>query len=205
MVIFAQITKFYTQMSTVTAQRQKIHPHKLLMWIAIASICMMFGGWTSAFLVRKAQGNWLIFTMPLAFWISTAVVMLSSATMYLSTQAFKKREMPKYKRLISITAFLGVAFMILQFIGFFEMHRAGIILAGNAEGVSGSFIYVISGVHLLHMLGGVIALVIFFIRSNFRNNVKTFSSTGLEILGTYWHFVDVLWIYLFLFFFINQK
>ena len=105
-------------MSTLTAQRQKIHPHKLLMWIAIASICMMFAGWTSAFLVRKAQGNWLIFTMPVAFWISTAVVMISSVTMHFSIAAFKKRNMKQYKTLISITAVLGFLFMVLQFLGF---------------------------------------------------------------------------------------
>lgn len=192
-------------MSTLTAQRQKIHPHKLLMWIAIASICMMFAGWTSAFLVRKAQGNWLIFTMPVAFWISTAVVMISSVTMHFSITAFKKRNMKQYKTLISITAVLGFLFMVLQFLGFYEMHQAGVTLASTAEGVSGSFVYVISGVHLLHMLGGVIALIIVFITVNFRRKTKVYSSTGLEILGTYWHFVDVLWIYLFLFFFINQK
>jgi cytochrome c oxidase subunit 3 len=192
-------------MSTISAQRQKIHPHKLLLWIAIASICMMFGGWTSAFLVRKAQGNWLLFTMPLSFWISTFVVLASSITMHFSVKEFKNRNMAKYKTLISITAILGVLFMVLQFAGFYEMHRAGINLASTAEGVSGSFIYVISGVHLLHMLGGVIALIIVFITVNFRRRTKIYSSTGLEILSTYWHFVDVLWIYLFLFFFINQK
>jgi cytochrome c oxidase subunit 3 len=192
-------------MSTISAQRQKIHPHKLLLWIAIASICMMFGGWTSAFLVRKAQGNWLLFTMPLSFWISTFVVLASSVTMHFSVKEFKNRNMAKYKTLISITAILGVLFMVLQFAGFYEMHRAGINLASTAEGVSGSFIYVISGVHLLHMLGGVIALIIVFITVNFRRRTKIYSSTGLEILSTYWHFVDVLWIYLFLFFFINQQ
>lgn len=192
-------------MSTITTQRQKIHPHKLLMWIAIASICMMFGGWTSAFLVRKAQGNWLLFTMPVSFWISTFVVILSSVTMQFSLQEFKKRNTQRYKRLITVTALLGVVFMALQFIGFYEMHHAGIILNGTAEGVSGSFIYVISGVHLVHMLGGVIALVVYFLMAHFRRQVKVYSSTGLEILSTYWHFVDALWIYLFLFFFINQK
>ena len=192
-------------MATFTAQRQKIHPHKFIMWIAIASICMMFAGWTSAFVVRKAQGNWMIFTLPLSFWISTLVVLTSSLTMHFSIKAFKERNMSRYKSLISLTAVLGVLFMVLQFMGFYEMHKAGISLASNGEGVSGSFIYVISAVHLLHMLGGVIALIIVFATVNFRKRTKIYSSTSLEILGTYWHFVDVLWIYLFLFFFFNQK
>ncbi len=192
-------------MSTLTAQRQKIHPHKLLLWIAIASICMMFAGWTSAFLVRKAQGNWLLFSLPTAFWVSTAVILASSVTMHLSIKEFKKRNMGLYKKLISVTAILGVLFMVLQFWGFYEMHGQGVTLASNGEGISGSFIYVISGVHILHMLGGVIALVIVFFVVNFRKRTKVYSSNGLEILGTYWHFVDVLWIYLFLFFLFNQK
>jgi cytochrome c oxidase subunit 3 len=192
-------------MSTISTQNQKIHPHKLLMWIGIASICMMFAGWTSAFLVRKAQGNWLLFSMPTSFWISTGVVILSSFTMFLAIKEFKKSNFTKFKLLFNTTTLLGIAFMVLQFMGFAEMHQAGLNLASSAEGVSGSFIYVISSVHILHMLGGVIAMIImnFVIKYRIKNN--NLSSNGLEILGTYWHFVDVLWIYLFLFFLINQK
>jgi cytochrome c oxidase subunit 3 len=192
-------------MSTISTQNQKIHPHKLLMWIGIASICMMFAGWTSAFLVRKAQGNWLLFSMPTSFWISTGVVILSSFTMFLAIKEFKKSNFTKFKLLFNTTTLLGIAFMVLQFMGFAEMHQAGLNLASSAEGVSGSFIYVISSVHILHMLGGVIAMIImnFVIKYSIKNN--NLSSNGLEILGTYWHFVDVLWIYLFLFFLINQK
>jgi cytochrome c oxidase subunit 3 len=155
--------------------------------------------------VRKAQGNWLLFSLPTAFWVSTAVILASSVTMHLSIREFKKRNMGLYKKLISVTAILGVLFMLLQFWGFYEMHGQGVTLASNGEGISGSFIYVISGVHILHMLGGVIALVIVFFVVNFRKRTKVYSSNGLEILGTYWHFVDVLWIYLFLFFLFNQK
>ena len=192
-------------MSTISTENKKIHPHKLLMWIGIASICMMFAGWTSAFLVRKAQGNWLLFSMPTSFWISTGVVILSSFTMFLAIKEFKKSNFTKFKLLFNTTTLLGIAFMVLQFMGFAEMHQAGLNLASSAEGVSGSFIYVISSVHILHMLGGVIAMIImnFVIKYRIKNN--NLSSNGLEILGTYWHFVDVLWIYLFLFFLINQK
>jgi cytochrome c oxidase subunit 3 len=192
-------------MNTVSNQRQRIHPHKLLMWVAIASLCMMFGGWTSAFLVRKAQGNWLLFTMPTAFWVSSVVVILSSLTMILTIKAFKSRDMARYRMLFGVTTFLGVAFMALQFWGFYEMHAAGINLSSTAEGVSGSFIYVISFVHLAHMLGGVIAMVVYYLIMRFRRTKKVYSATGLEILGTYWHFVDILWLYLFVFFYINQK
>ena len=191
-------------MNTVSAQRQKIHPHKLLLWIAICSICMMFAGWTSAFLVRKAQGNWLLFPMPWSFWISTIVILTSSVTMHLTLRAFTQRNMKLYKAMLASTTFLGVAFMLLQLYGFYQLGQSGITLASNGDGVSGSFIYVISSVHILHMLGGVIALVVMYLVVNFSKKTKIYSSTGLEILSTYWHFVDVLWIYLFLFFLLNQ-
>jgi cytochrome c oxidase subunit 3 len=192
-------------MNTVSAQRQKIHPHKLLLWIAICSICMMFAGWTSAFLVRKAQGNWLLFPMPWSFWISTIVILTSSVTMHLTLRSFTQRNMKLYKAMLASTTFLGVAFMLLQLYGFYQLGQSGITLASNGDGVSGSFIYVISSVHILHMLGGVIALVVMYLVVNFSKKTKIYSSTGLEILSTYWHFVDVLWIYLFLFFLLNQK
>ncbi len=192
-------------MDTVIAQRQKIHPHKLLLWIAICSICMMFAGWTSAFLVRKAQGNWLLFPMPWSFWVSTVVILASSVTMHLTLRSFTKRNMKSYKAMLSLTTALGVAFMFLQFYGFYQLGQSGITLASNGDGVSGSFIYVISSVHILHMLAGVIALVVMYLVVNFSKKTKIYSSTGLEILSTYWHFVDVLWIYLFLFFLFNQK
>ncbi len=192
-------------MNTVSAQRKKIHPHKLLLWIAICSICMMFAGWTSAFLVRKAQGNWLLFPMPWSFWISTIVILTSSVTMHLTLRSFTQRNMKLYKAMLASTTFLGVAFMLLQLYGFYQLGQSGITLASNGDGVSGSFIYVISSVHILHMLGGVIALVVMYLVVNFSKKTKIYSSTGLEILSTYWHFVDVLWIYLFLFFLLNQK
>jgi cytochrome c oxidase subunit 3 len=192
-------------MNTVSAQRQKIHPHKLLLWIAICSICMMFAGWTSAFLVRKAQGNWLLFQMPWSFWVSTIVILTSSVTMHLTLRSFTQRNMKLYKAMLASTTFLGVAFMLLQLYGFYQLGQSGITLASNGDGVSGSFIYVISSVHILHMLGGVIALVVMYLVVNFSKKTKIYSSTGLEILSTYWHFVDVLWIYLFLFFLLNQK
>ncbi len=188
----------------LTPQQQKIHPHKMLMWIGIGSIIMMFAGWTSAFIVRKAQGNWMLINLPTAFWISTAVIIMSSITMVWSIYAFKKRSMLLYQFLTAVTAVLGVVFLLLQIDGFKYMMQHGILLDSKGDSVSGSYIYVISGIHMLHMLGGVIALIGVFLRANFSKKTRTYSSTGLEIVGIYWHFVDILWVYLFLFFLYNQ-
>lgn len=170
------------------------------MWVAISSIIMMFAGLTSAYIVRQSQGHWVYYKLPVIFYISTLFIILSSATMFLGVKAFKNRAMPRFKAMITLTLLLGIAFGISQYIGFQQLYAGGVKLDGNP---SESFIFIISGLHLLHIAGGIIALLIVFFRA-FRTNVKVYNATGLEIMATYWHFVDVLWIYLFIFFLANQ-
>jgi cytochrome c oxidase subunit 3 len=184
----------------LTAQRKKIHPQKFAMYLAMASITMMFAGFTSAYMVREAQSNWLHYRLPFIFWPSTFIIIISSVTMALSVKTFKKRKMRQFKVLISITTVLGVLFGILQVTGFQQLYAQGIKLNGN---VSGSFFFIITGMHLLHITGGIIALLIVFFRA-FRTRIKVYNATGIEIVASYWHFVDALWIYLFVFFLANQ-
>jgi len=198
-----------------TDQRKKIHPHKFALWVAMGSIAMMFAGLTSAYVVKQAAGNWRTYQLPMVFWVSTLVIILSSVTIALGLRAFRQRQMPRYKMLISLTLVLGLAFAGLQYLGFYQLatQPQPLILNGEEQGrlapvtVSGnpaeSFLYAIAGVHLLHILGGVVALAIVFFRA-FRKRVKVYNTTGLEIVAGYWHFVDVLWIYLFVFFLANQ-
>lgn len=182
------------------AERRKIHPHKFALWVAMGSISMMFAGLTSAYIVREAQGNWVYYKLPFIFWVSTAVILLSSVTIQMGVRAFKNREMPKYRNLISLTLVLGLLFGLLQYIGFRQLYANNIRVDGNP---SESFLFIITGLHLLHILGGVIALLIVFFRA-FRTRIKVYNATGLEVVASYWHFVDVLWIYLFVFFLANQ-
>ncbi len=183
-----------------TTQRKKIHPHKFALWVAMASITMMFAGLTSAYIVRQAQGNWRLYDLPIVFTISTGVILLSSITIIMGLKAFKKRAMPQFKTLITITLILGILFMYLQYLGFTQLYTSGIRVDGNP---SESFLFIIAGLHLLHIAGGVIALLFVFFRA-FRTRVKVYNTTGLEIVASYWHFVDILWIYLFVFFLVNK-
>jgi cytochrome c oxidase subunit 3 len=183
-----------------TKERKKIHPHKFAMWMAMGSITMMFAGLTSAYIVRQAQGNWVLYKLPPIFWISTLSILLSSVTMFLSVKTFKNREMIKYRRWVLLTLVLGVLFGVFQYIGFKTLYAENIRLDGNP---SESFLFIIAGLHLAHILGGIVALLFVFLRS-FRTRVKVYNATGLEIVASYWHFVDVLWIYLFVFFLANQ-
>lgn len=182
-----------------STQRKKIHPKKFAMWIAIGSIIMMFGGLTSGYIVRRSQGNWETFRLPLAFYISTAVILVSSLTLHMALRSFRQRRMPLHRSLVTLTFLLGIAFTLLQYFGFKDLYYQ---MKWN-NNVSFQYLIVIVLVHALHILGGVAALLILWLRT-YSRKVKTYSSTGLEIASTYWHFVDLLWIYLFIFFIMNR-
>jgi cytochrome c oxidase subunit III len=176
-------------------QRKKIHPHKFTLWVAIASILMMFAGFTSAYIIRRNQANWLEFDLPLAFWYSTAVIIASSASIWLAQKKFKARDMAAYRRLLTVTVVLGILFVALQVLGFSQLAKAGITFRKNA---SIDFLYPIIGLHALHVIGGVVALLVMFARA-YRKGVKTYDSAPVEVMATYWHFVDFLWLYLLVF------
>ncbi len=196
-----------------TVQSRKIHPHKFALWLGMGSIAMMFAGLTSAYIVRQSQGNWRMFHMPVVFWISTAVILLSSLTVFLGVRAFKERRMARYRLLITTTLGLGLLFGGLQCLGFWQLYHIPQATLLNGEQlvetirVSGnpseSFLFIITGLHLAHILGGIIALLLVFIMA-YRKRVKVYNATGLEIVAAYWHFVDILWLYLFIFFLVNQ-
>ncbi len=187
-------------MATVSEQqRKRLHPHKFMLWIGMASIVMMFAGFTSAYIVKRNQSNWLEFGLPNYFWVSTGVILVSSLTIHLAMLAFKDRNMSRYRTLITITAFLGVLFTVLQWLGFMSLENAGVKLIGNNSNPAGSFVGVITGVHMLHVIGGVVVLLVMFFKA-FSNRQKNYSTVPIEMASTYWHFVDAIWIYLFVFF-----
>jgi cytochrome c oxidase subunit III len=177
----------------------RFHPLKFAMWLAMASIIMLFAALTSAYIVRKAQGNWVEFRLPSIFWINTVIILISSVTMQWAANAFKKYRQNAYRLWLVVTFMLGTAFLVGQYIGWLQLDEGGIHLKGNP---SGSFVYVISGVHAAHILGGVLILFVSVIRAFFvKFNPNRL--VNVQIMSTYWHFVDVLWIYLFIFFQIN--
>ncbi len=177
---------------------KKIHPYKFTLWVALGSIVMMFAGFTSAYIVKRNQANWQGYDLPLIFYYSTAVIILSSLTMHMAVRNFKLYKMQQYRQLLVVTGLLGIAFMVMQWIGFTTLQNNGIKLIGPGSNVSGSFLAVIAGVHMAHVLGGVIALALMFRRA-FSQKSRSYSRVGIEVMATYWHFVDILWIYLFIF------
>jgi cytochrome c oxidase subunit III len=185
-----------SQNSPLGDRGKKIHPHKFTMWVAIGSMLMMFAGLTSAFIVKSNQAGWKTINVPGVFWISTAVIIVSSITVQMALRSFKQREMNQYRFLTGLTLLLGAAFVVLQWIGFQELWEQKITFKGSG---AGQFLYVIFGLHAIHVIGGIIALIIMFIKA-FVGRVKLYSSVPVEVMATYWHFVDILWLYLLVFF-----
>ncbi len=176
-------------------QKNRIHPHKFTLWIGLAGIVMMFAGLTSAYIVKRNLTNWISFDLPAIFWYSTAVIICSSLTLILSRHSFRERKMKQYKLRLAITLLLGIAFVGMQYIGFGQLWSKGITLTRN---VSFSFLYIIVGLHALHVIAGVIALIIILIKA-YSVRKKNYDPITIDMMNTYWHFVDILWIYLLFF------
>ena len=188
--------------SIVLNKRNKIHPQKFALWAAMASITMMFGAFTSAYIVKQAAGNWLEFSMPVAFYFSTVLLILSSLFLHRSFTGFKQVKERQYKVFLSLAFILGLSFVVLQYVGWLELYRMGVDLKGN---VSGSFFYLLSGIHALHVLGGLAALSVAMLHAftlPFRVTGKRIHRFDLVI--NYWHFMDILWIYLFFFLLLSK-
>lgn len=181
-----------------TFKRNKIHPKKFALIVACGSMMMMFAAFTSAYIVRQAAGNWLEFRLPDVFLMSTVVILLSSLTLHSSYLAFKKGKAGSYKLLLLISLFLGIGFILLQYQGWLALTEIGVELTTNP---SGSFVYVISGVHAAHVLGGIAALLVAVLHAyTLPYKVTPQRKLRFEMTLIFWHFVDLLWVYLLIFF-----
>jgi len=188
------------ELNRVVDQNKKIHPHKFTLWVGIAAIIMMFAGLTSAYIVKREQPGWTSFTTPIAFYYSTAVMLISSVTIFLAGKSFKERRMVRYRKLVGATTILGLVFISLQFLGFRHLWETGTTFHGSG---AGQFLYIIAGLHGLHVFGGVIATLTLWLRAG-NTRIRSYNAVPVDVVSTYWHFVDLLWLYLFIFFLMVQ-
>ena len=169
-----------------------------LIWIGIASIVMLFAALTSAVIVSKSSREWMTFELPSSFMISTVVIMLSSLTYWWAYKGAKADKNNQLKNGVWATLILGLTFAALQINGWNHMVDQGIFFAGASSTISGSYIYAISGLHLAHLIGGLVSLGIVYFKAS-RKRYSANNLLGLQASTTYWHFLDVLWVYLYLF------
>jgi cytochrome c oxidase subunit III len=189
-------------MQAKPAYRFGIHPQKFALWAALGSIAMMFAALTSAYVVRRGAGNWLEYQVPKIFFTSTIVLLISSLALHRSYISYKTGKETNYKLFLIATYVLGILFVYLQYRGWLTLQNYGIRLGGNP---SGSFFYVISGLHVAHIVGGIAVLSVAMIHAftlPFQYIEKR--RHRFELVCQYWHFVDILWIYLLAFMILQQ-
>ena len=172
-----------------------MHPKKFALWLFIVTVIMVFAALTSAYIVRQSDGNWLVFELPNLFLVTTGIILASSATMHWTYMSVKKNNLETAKLAIIITLILGIGFLAGQFMAWGQLVDNKIHLVGNP---SGSFVYIISGLHGLHIIGGIVFLAIVMV-SILKLKVHSNNLLRVEMCATYWHFLDALWLYLFLF------
>ncbi len=175
----------------------KVHPLKFALWIGIAGSIMFFVALTSAYIVRKAQGNWYEFRLPDLFYYSTAIILLSSVALHASYKSFLSGKEKLYKGLLSLSFVLGILFLILQYSGWTKLNTMGIYMDTNP---SAAFVFAITLVHAMHLLAGLVVLLVALLMAFVQKyEITPLRKLRFELTLTIWHFFDILWIYLIVF------
>jgi len=182
-----------------SSEEKNSRAKKMMLWFGIVSLIMSFAGWTSAFVVSSSRPDWLKdFQLPNAFIYSTLVIVLSSGTLLLAKQALKKNNRQLTSIWLLVTLALGGVFIFNQFSGFQQIIDLGYNFTGPTSNVTMSYIYLIAIMHILHVVVGLICLLV-VIYNHFKQKYNASKMLGFELASTFWHFIDLLWVYLFLF------
>lgn len=185
-----------------TQQEKTARSKKMMLWFGIGSLIMSFAGLISAFIVSSKQRlneDWLVdYELPNPFLISLILILLSSLTFILGKQALKQNNRKMVTFWLLVTLGLGVAFVYSQFVGFGEIIRTGYNFTGPTSNITMSYIYVIAVLHIAHVIAGLICLIV-VIYNHFKQKYNSNNMLGFELAANFWHFVDMLWLVLFLF------
>lgn len=208
----------YTEQEKIELNRRA---KRALLWFGIISILMLFAGLTSAYMVRQGEGKWVQFALPKLFIASTIVIAMSSVSMQWAVVSIRNNQVGKLKIAVLITFLLGIGFVVLQYLAWNDLVSQGIYFVGRVKdittdftyvpagnetvkdaaemgNVAASFLYVITGLHVAHLLGGILALIVVLFKS-LRERYSGSNYNGVVVCAIYWHFLDALWIYLFFF------
>ena len=182
-----------------TIEEKKTRAKKMMLWFGIISLIMSFAGLTSAFIVSSKREDWLKdFQLPEAFFISLLVIVVSSITLIIAKNNLKKNKLGAVSFWTILTIVLGVVFINNQLVGFSQIINDGYNFTGPTSNITMSYIYLIAAVHIAHVVAALICLLVVLVK-NLRKDYNSQNLLGFELAATFWHFVDVLWIVLFLF------
>ena len=191
---------------TVISRLEQLHPHKTLLYLSIFGSSLLFAFLITAYAMKTDANTFINFRFPKAFIVSLVLLLFSSFSISKALVAFREDDMKGLKHSLGITLVLGLAFTISQYVGWYELNQSNIYLSGD---VSGSYLYVISGLHVLHLAAGLVCLTMMYtqVSAISRDPVRQlimvtnpYQRIKLEMLTTYWHFIDALWVVLFFYF-----
>ncbi len=182
-----------------TTQEKQSRAKKMMLWFGITSLIMSFAGLTSAFIVSSSREDWLSdFVLPSSFTYSTLIIFLSSIFLYAAKQTLKKNQAVTTTSLLIGVLVLGIAFIYSQILGFNQIISSGYNFTGPTSNITMSYVYIIAVVHIVHVLAGIICLIVVII-NQLNKKYSSENTLGFDLASTFWHFVDILWLYLFFF------
>ena len=182
-----------------TAEEKNRRAKKMMLWFGIVSLIMGFAGWTSAYIVSSKREDWVSdLELPSAFFISTAMIILSSITYYMAKNFVAKGNQKMGTILLLVTLAFGVTFISLQFVGFSQMLENGYYFTGPTSNIKMSYVFLIAAVHIAHVVAGLISLLVVLVRQ-IGSKYTPDNMLGMELGATFWHFLDFIWVYLILF------
>lgn len=173
---------------------------KPMLWISMISMTMFFAGLTSAYVVSRKREDWVVFDLPTSFYTGTLLAVLSSVALFLAQRFIRQNNKQASSVFVLLALALGVGFVFFQYQGFHQLRSVGLFFTGPESTVSTSFIIGITFMHVLHVLAGLIVLLV-VIYNHFKSRYNATEMLGFELGAIFWHFVGVLWIYLFFFFY----
>ena len=180
-------------------QQKQDRSKKMMLWFGMISMAMTFAGLTSAYVVSSTRADWLsTFELPQVFSYSTIVILLSSASFYWAKKQLQQGKLTAFKQGLFLTLALTIGFVVLQFQGFNQIIASGYYFTGAESSITTSFLYVLVLLHLAHVFAGLIVLTIVLVRASL-NKYSPAQTLGVELAELFWHFLDFLWLYLFLF------
>ena len=171
--------------------------YRVTMWVVLAAIVMMFAALSSAFIILASEEQRQHVAMPPMFFLSTGIILASSWTLERSKRSLKLEQSTGYFRWLGLTLFFGLSFLASQLLGWRELVRQGVYFSGHPHS---SFFYFFTGVHGVHLLGGIVLLIYLIIRTRSQRGPSSseVTQTWTAVVGLYWHTMDALWIWLFM-------
>ncbi len=180
-------------------KERKSRSAKLLLYFAMISMIMMFAGLTSAYLVSASRKDWTHeMHMPSAFTFSTLIILISSLTIHFALKSIRQNDRSKTSLYLWLTLLLAIGFVYTQFSGFGQLVAQGFFFTGSGSSITATFLYILALLHMAHLFGGVISLLI-IIYNHYKQKYNASQTLGIELGAIFWHFLDILWIFLFLF------